>query len=116
VTFDTRLTCSTRRPGEKEGSKIGRAWSPPQQRLPVRQERCTAVPAARSSIMNYASPIRSSASHSQIRKLQVLGSRCLDIATDAPWYVGSRQFHENLRISFFADPNNAKTQFRLIIS
>jgi hypothetical protein len=41
--------------------------------------------------MDYACPIWRSAARSHVRKLQVLQSKCLRIATHAPWYVGNRQ-------------------------
>jgi hypothetical protein len=37
-------------------------------------------------IMDYACPIWRSAAHTHVRKLQVLQSKCLPIATNAPWY------------------------------
>jgi hypothetical protein len=52
---------------------------------------------------DYACPVWRSAARSHVRKLQVLQSTCLRIATNAPWYVGSRQIHEDLGIPFFAD-------------
>jgi hypothetical protein len=54
-------------------------------------------------MMDYACPIWRSGAHSHDQKLQVLQSKCLHIVTDAPWYVGSRQIHEDLGIPFFAD-------------
>jgi hypothetical protein len=53
--------------------------------------------------MEYACPIWRSAARSQVRKLQVLQSRCLRIATNAALYVGKKQIHEDLGIPFFAD-------------
>jgi hypothetical protein len=53
-------------------------------------------------IMDYACPIWRSAARSHFRKLQVLQSMCLRIATNAPWYVGNRHIHEDLGIPFFA--------------
>jgi hypothetical protein len=35
--------------------------------------------------------------------MQVLQSKCLRIATDAPWYVSNKKIHEDLEIPFFAD-------------
>jgi hypothetical protein len=54
-------------------------------------------------MMDYACPIWRSAARSHVRKLQVLQSKCLRIATTAPWYVSNRQIHEDLGIPFFAD-------------
>jgi hypothetical protein len=46
----------------------------------------------------------------QCQKLHVLQSRCLRIATNAPWYVGNRQIYEDLGIPFFADHVRALTE------
>jgi hypothetical protein len=37
------------------------------------------------------------------QKAEVLQSKCLRIAINAPWYVGNRQIYEDLGIPFFAD-------------
>ena len=37
-----------------------------------------------------------STAHSHIRKLQVLQSKCLQIATSAPWYSGNKQIHDDM--------------------
>jgi hypothetical protein len=44
-------------------------------------------------MMDYACPIWRSAASSHVKKLQVLQSMWLHIATNAPWYVGNRQIH-----------------------
>jgi hypothetical protein len=54
-------------------------------------------------ITDYASPIWRSAAHTHIRKLHLLQSKCLRIATNALWYVSNRPIHDDLGISFFAD-------------
>jgi hypothetical protein len=54
-------------------------------------------------MMDYTCPIWRSAARSHVRKLQVLQSKCLRIATNAPLYVSNRQIHEDLVIPFFAD-------------
>jgi hypothetical protein len=54
-------------------------------------------------MMDYACPIWRSTASSHVKKLQVLQSKCLRIATNAPWYVGNRQIDEDLGITFFAD-------------
>jgi hypothetical protein len=41
--------------------------------------------------------------------LHVLQSKCLRIATDAPWCMSSRQIHEDLGVPFFADQIRALT-------
>jgi hypothetical protein len=61
-------------------------------------------------MMDYACPIWRYAACSHVRKLQVLQSKCLGIATNAPWYVSNRQIHENLGIPFFADHIRALTE------
>jgi len=43
-------------------------------------------------MMDYACPIWRSAARPHIKKLQLLQSKCPRIATNAPWYVGNRQF------------------------
>jgi len=54
-------------------------------------------------IMDYAFPAWKSATHSHVRRIQVLKSICLRPATHAPWYVSNRQMHEDLGVSLFAD-------------
>jgi hypothetical protein len=61
-------------------------------------------------MMDYACPICRSAARSHVWKPQVLQSKCLRIATNAPWYVGNRQVHEDLGIPFFADHIRALTE------
>jgi hypothetical protein len=67
-------------------------------------------------MMDYAFPTWRSAAFSHVRKLQVLRSKCLRIATNAPWCVSNRQIHEDLGNSFFADHIRALTEFRLKVS
>jgi hypothetical protein len=43
-------------------------------------------------MMYYACPIWTSAARTHIRKLQLLQSKCLHIATSAPWYIGTSKF------------------------
>jgi hypothetical protein len=40
--------------------------------------------------MDYACPAWRFAAHSHVRRLQVLQSKCLRLATGAPWYVTGR--------------------------
>jgi hypothetical protein len=54
-------------------------------------------------MMDYACPAWRSAAHTHVRKLQVLKSKCLRLATGAPWYVSNRQIHEDLGVPLFAD-------------
>jgi len=53
--------------------------------------------------MDYACPAWRSAARTYVRKLQVLQSKCLCLATCAPWYVSNRQIHEDLGVPLFAD-------------
>jgi hypothetical protein len=61
-------------------------------------------------MMDYACPVWRSAARSHIRKLQVLQSKCLRIATGAPRYISNRQIHEDLGVSLFADQIRALTE------
>jgi hypothetical protein len=61
-------------------------------------------------MMDYACLIWRSAAHTHVRKLQVLQSKCLRIAINAPWYVSDRQIHDDLGIPFFADHIRALTE------
>jgi hypothetical protein len=61
-------------------------------------------------MMDYACPIWRSAARSHVRKLHVLQSKCLRIATIARWCVGNNQIHEDFRIPFFADHIRALTE------
>jgi hypothetical protein len=48
-------------------------------------------------------------SRSHVRRLQVLQSKCLRLATGDPWYVSNRQIHEDLGVPLFADHIRALT-------
>jgi len=61
-------------------------------------------------LMDYACPAWRSAALSHVRRLQVLQSKCLRLATGAPWYVSNRQIHDDLGIPLFADHNRALTE------
>jgi hypothetical protein len=54
-------------------------------------------------MMDYACPVWRSAAHSHIKKLQVLQSKCLRIATNSPWFIGNKQIHDDLGVPYFAD-------------
>jgi hypothetical protein len=49
-------------------------------------------------MMDRPCPISRFAAQSHIRKLQVIQSKCLRIATGAPWYMSNRQIHEDLGV------------------
>jgi hypothetical protein len=60
-------------------------------------------------MMDYAYPAWRSAARSHVRRLQVLHSKCLRLATGAAWYVSNRQIHEDLGVPLFADHVRALT-------
>jgi 4-amino-4-deoxy-L-arabinose transferase-like glycosyltransferase len=60
-------------------------------------------------MMDYACLVWRSAARSHFRRLQVLQSNCLRIATVAPWYVSGRQIHEDLGFPLYADHIRALT-------
>jgi len=51
----------------------------------------------------YACPAWRSPARTHVRRLHVLESKCLRLATGARWYVSSRQIHEDLDDPLFAD-------------
>jgi hypothetical protein len=51
--------------------------------------------------MDYTSPEWRSAARTHVRRLQVLQSKCLRLATGAPWYVSNRQIDEDLDAPLF---------------
>jgi len=53
-------------------------------------------------MMDYACPAWRSAARSHVRRLQVLLSKCLRLATGAPWYLSNRQIHEDLGVPPFS--------------
>ena len=61
-------------------------------------------------MMVYACPAWKSAACFHFQRLQVLQSKCLRLATGAPWYVINRQIHEDLGVSLFADHIRALTE------
>jgi hypothetical protein len=61
-------------------------------------------------MMDYACPVWRFAPHSYIKKLQVVQSKCLRIATNAPWYIGNRQIHDDLGVPYFSDHINSLTE------
>jgi hypothetical protein len=60
-------------------------------------------------MMDNACPTWRSAARSHVRRLQVLQSKCLRLATGTPWYVINRQIHEDLGVPLFADHIRALT-------
>jgi hypothetical protein len=60
-------------------------------------------------VMDYACPAWRSAARTHVQRLQMLQSKCLRLATGAPWYVSNRQIHEDLGEPLFADQIRAVT-------
>jgi len=60
-------------------------------------------------MMDYACPAWRSAARTHVWRLQVLKSKCLHLATGAPWYVSNRQIPEDLGVPLFADHIRALT-------
>jgi len=61
-------------------------------------------------MMDYACPVWRFAARSRITKLQVLQFKCLRIATSAPWYVCSREIHDDLGVPYFSDHTRSLTE------
>ena len=60
-------------------------------------------------MMDYACPAWMSAARSHVRRLQVLQTKCLRLATGAPCYVSNMQIHDDLGVPLFADHIRALT-------
>jgi len=61
-------------------------------------------------LMDYACPAWRSAARSNVRKLHALQSKCLRLATGAPWYLSNRQIHEDFGVPLFAEHIKALTE------
>jgi hypothetical protein len=61
------------------------------------------------TMIDYACPVWRSAAPSHVRKLQVVQSMRIRLATGASWYVSNRQIHEDLGVPMFADDIRAHT-------
>jgi len=59
--------------------------------------------------MDYACPAWRSAARTHVRRLQVLQSKFICLATGAPLYVSNRQIHEDLSVPFFVNNIRALT-------
>ena len=55
------------------------------------------------TMMDYACPAWRPAARTHVRRLQVLQSKCLRLATGAPWYVSNMQIQEGLGVPLFVD-------------
>ena len=60
-------------------------------------------------MMDYACPAWRSAARTHVRRLQVVQSKCLRLATGAPWKVSNSQIHADLGVALFADHIKALT-------
>jgi hypothetical protein len=60
-------------------------------------------------MMDYPCPAWRSAARTHVRRLQVLQTKCLRLATGAPWYVSNRQIHEDQGVPLFAGHIRALT-------
>jgi 4-amino-4-deoxy-L-arabinose transferase-like glycosyltransferase len=60
-------------------------------------------------MLSYACPAWRSTALSYVRKMQLLESKCLRLATVAPWYVSNKQIHGDLDVPLFADHIKALT-------
>jgi hypothetical protein len=61
------------------------------------------------SMMDYVCPAWRSTARTHVLRLQVLQSKCLRLATGAPWYAINGQIHEDLGVLLFADHIRALT-------
>ena len=60
--------------------------------------------------MDYACSVCGHAALSHIKKLKVLQSMCLRFATNAPWYIGNRQIHDDLGVPYFSEHIRSLTE------
>jgi hypothetical protein len=61
-------------------------------------------------MVNYACPIWRCAARSEVKQLQAVQSKCLRIASGAPWYISSRHNHEDLGVPFFEEHTRPLTE------
>jgi hypothetical protein len=113
VTFDTQLTWSAHinQVGKKAAQRLGVLGPLLNRRSGLSVRNCVLLyKQLIRHMVYYTCPIWRSAARSHVRKLQVLQSKCLRIANNAPWYVSNWQIHEDLGIPFFADHIRALTE------
>ena len=60
-------------------------------------------------MMDYTCPVWRSAVRTHVRRLRVIHSKCLRLATGAIWYVSNMQIQEDLGVPLFADHFKALT-------
>jgi hypothetical protein len=111
VSLDTRLNLSPHidQVRKKTAQRMGMLGPLLIGKWSLRQEQSPAIEAARLPMMAYAFHVWRSAVRTHVRRLQVLQSKCLRLATGAPWYVSNRQIHEDLGVPLFADHIRALT-------
>jgi hypothetical protein len=61
-------------------------------------------------MMDYACPIWRCVARNYVKHLQALQSKCLRIATGAPWYISNRQIPKDLGVPFFEEHTRALTE------
>jgi len=61
-------------------------------------------------LIDYACLALRSTARSHVRRLQVLQSKCVRLATGAPWYVSNTQIHEDLGVPLYAYHFRALTE------
>ena len=106
VTLDTPLIWSTYIDQAKKeiGTETGSAGtSPKQMKWSVHQEWSSAAQAAHPSYDGLHVPCLEVRRLLPYSKLQMLHSKCLRIATNAPWYIGNKQIHDDLGVLSFTD-------------
>ena len=54
-------------------------------------------------MMDYVCPVWRHVAPSHLKSLQVIQSKCLRSATDAPWYVSNLQLHSDLGVPYLAE-------------
>jgi hypothetical protein len=61
------------------------------------------------AMMGYACPAWRTAVRTHVRRLKVLQSKCLRLASCAPWYVSNRHIYEDMGVPLFGDHIRALT-------
>ena len=54
-------------------------------------------------MMAYACPVWWHVALTHLKSIQVIQSKCLRIATGAPWYVSNLQIHSDLEVSYLVE-------------
>jgi len=103
VTLDTPLTWLTHIDQAKKESGTEAGTSPKQKKWSLHQEWSSASQAAHPSYGGLRMPCLEVHCLLPYSKLQVLQSKCLRIAINAPWYIGKKQIHNDLGVPFFTD-------------